>query len=71
MELVRRVLRPSETLTQGVSSAAYARAGATEQRTYDGVTHEFFGLGNLVGSAKDAEGFAVAKLKKSFGSSTM
>jgi acetyl esterase/lipase len=40
----------------------------TEQRTYDGVTHEFFGLGNLVGSAKDAEAFAVSRLKNSFGS---
>ena len=43
----------------------------TEQRTFDGVTHEFFGLGALVGSAKDAESFAVSRLKKSFGSSTM
>ena len=43
----------------------------TEQRTYDGVTHEFFGLGNLVGSAKDAQSFACSRLKKSFGTSAM
>ncbi len=44
---------------------------ATEQRTFDGVTHEFFGLGALVSSAKDAEGFATSRLKKSFGTSAM
>ena len=36
-------------------------------KNYDGVTHEFFGMGAVVPEAKDAETFAVAQLKKAFG----
>jgi acetyl esterase len=36
-------------------------------KNYDGVTHEFFGMGAVVPQAKDAEMFAVAQLKKAFG----
>ncbi|RZA00845.1 MAG: alpha/beta hydrolase, partial [Moraxellaceae bacterium] len=43
-------------------------AGVTvDSKNYDGVTHEFFGMGALVPEAKDAEGYAVAQLKKAFG----
>ena len=35
-----------------------------EQKTYDGVTHEFFGMGNVVDKAKDAEQMAADALKK-------
>lgn len=38
-----------------------------EQRTFPGVTHEFFGMGAVVRSAFDAEGFAIARLKTAFG----
>ena len=34
-------------------------------KTYDGVTHEFFGMGAVVGKAKDAEGFVSDDLKSS------
>jgi len=34
---------------------------------YDGVTHEFFGMGVVVGKAKQAEDLAVSNLKKAFG----
>jgi acetyl esterase len=37
-----------------------------EQRTYSGVTHEFFGMGNVVPQAKQAEDFAFARLSTSF-----
>lgn len=37
-----------------------------EQRTYSGVTHEFFGMGNVVPQAKQAEEFAFARLTTSF-----
>lgn len=37
-----------------------------EQRTYPGVTHEFFGMGAVVGQAKMAEDFANARLRASF-----
>ncbi len=37
-----------------------------EQKTYDGVTHEFFGMGAVLDKAKDAEGMAARALKKAF-----
>ncbi|MGZ3755355.1 MAG: alpha/beta hydrolase [Mucilaginibacter sp.] len=36
-------------------------------KNYDGVTHEFFGMGAIVPEAKDAEQFAADQLKKTFG----
>lgn len=35
-------------------------------RHYDGVTHEFFGMGAVLPKAKDAQAFASSELKKSF-----
>ena len=37
-----------------------------EQKTYDGVTHEFFGMGAVVDDAKDAMKFACSELKDAF-----
>jgi acetyl esterase len=43
-------------------------AGVTvQQKTYDGVTHEFFGMGAVVGKAMEAEQLAADALTKSFG----
>jgi len=39
----------------------------TSSKNYDGVTHEFFGMGTVVPEAKDAETYAVDQLKKAFG----
>ena len=40
-------------------------------RDYPGVTHEFFGMGNVVAKAKEAEDAVVADLMKAFaGTST-
>ena len=36
------------------------------QKTYEGVTHEFFGMGAVVGDAKDAEEWAGSRLKDAF-----
>lgn len=42
-------------------------AGVTvEQKTYQGVTHEFFGMGAVVSDAKNAETYAAERLKHSF-----
>ena len=38
----------------------------TEQRTFPGVTHEFFGMGAVVGQAKQAEDYASMRLKAAF-----
>lgn len=43
-------------------------AGVTvDSKNYDGVTHEFFGMGAIVSQAKDAEMYAVGRFKKAFG----
>ncbi|MEO6057229.1 MAG: alpha/beta hydrolase [Gemmatimonadales bacterium] len=39
----------------------------TKQKTYDGVTHEFFGMGSVLDEAKDAEQMAADGLKSAFG----
>ncbi len=38
----------------------------TEQKTYDGAAHEFFGMGTVVGEAKAAQTMAADGLKKAF-----
>ncbi|MFD0751407.1 alpha/beta hydrolase [Mucilaginibacter calamicampi] len=40
---------------------------AVDSKNYDGVTHEFFGMGAIVPQAMDAEMYAVEQLKKAFG----
>lgn len=37
-----------------------------DTKTYDGVTHEFFGMGSVVGDAKNAEEYAGSRLKDAF-----
>lgn len=39
---------------------------AVDIKNYDGVTHEFFGMGTVVPQAMDAEQYAVSQLKKAF-----
>ena len=54
--------------SEGEALAAKLRAAGVpvEQRTYPGVTHEFFGMGAVVGQAKAAEDFANMRLRASF-----
>ena len=40
------------------------------QKTYSGVTHEFFGMDAVVAKAKEAQDFAVAQLQKGFGAAS-
>ncbi|MEO5817187.1 MAG: alpha/beta hydrolase [Gemmatimonadaceae bacterium] len=40
--------------------------GTVDQKTYAGVTHEFFGMGAVLSQAKDAEAYAADALKKAF-----
>jgi len=48
-------------------AAAMREAGVdVEQRTFAGVTHEFFGLGKVVPTALEAERYAVARIQASF-----
>ena len=48
-------------------AAKLATAGVkTEHRNFEGVTHEFFGMGAVLDSAKEAVAFAAERLKGSF-----
>ena len=37
-----------------------------EQKTFPGVTHEFFGMAKVVSGAKQANDLAIARLKATF-----
>lgn len=51
--------------------AAFRKADVkVDQRVYDGVTHEFFGMAAVVDKAKQAQAFAGQQLKKAFAVST-
>ncbi|MEO7521530.1 MAG: alpha/beta hydrolase fold domain-containing protein, partial [Gemmatimonas sp.] len=39
-----------------------------ERKVYDGVAHEFFGMGAVLGKARDAQQYAGDRLKAAFGS---
>ncbi len=48
-------------------AVAMRKAGvAVEQTTFPGVTHEFFGMADVVSGAKEANALAVARLKAAF-----
>ena len=51
-----------DTLTAVLKAAG----GRVEQKTYSGVTHEFFGMGKVVRGARDANMFAVRNMKSAF-----
>jgi acetyl esterase/lipase len=49
-------------------AAALKKAGVkVEHRTYEGVTHEFFGMAAVVAKARQAQAFAGQQLKQAFG----
>ena len=52
-----------ETLAVAMKTAGVQ----VEQRTFPGVTHEFFGMGKVVRGAYDAEAYGFGKLKTAFG----
>ena len=56
----------SESIAYG--EALKAAGGKVEMMNYDGVTHEFFGMGAVVPQAVEAMGFAVAQLRAALGS---
>lgn len=57
------LLDESRTYAQKLKDAGVA----VEIREFDGVTHEFFGMGNVVDKAKQAEQNAADALKRAFG----
>ncbi len=51
-----------ETLAQALRAADVT----VEQRTFPGVTHEFFGLGQVVRGAYDAEAYGIGRVRAAF-----
>jgi acetyl esterase len=65
--IINAQIDPLRTDGELLASKLRAAGVSVEQKTYDGVTHEFFGMGVVHDKAKDAEGVAANALKKAFG----
>jgi acetyl esterase len=65
--IINAQLDPLRSDGEMLASKLRAAGVTTDQKTYEGVTHEFFGMGAVLDKAKDAEGMAANALKKAFG----
>ena len=62
--IVNAQIDPLRSDGETLAAAFEAAGGKVDQKTFPGVTHEFFGLGKVVRGAYDAELYAIGKLKK-------
>jgi acetyl esterase len=65
--IINAQIDPLRSDGEMLASKLKAAGVSADQKTYPGVTHEFFGMGVVVDKAKDAEGMAAAALQKAFG----
>ncbi|MDB5714729.1 MAG: lipase [Sphingomonadales bacterium] len=65
--IINAQIDPLRSDGETLAKAMRAAGDQVEQRTFDGVTHEFFGMGAVVRGAYDANLYAVDRLKKAFG----
>lgn len=63
MTIVNAQIDPLRSDGETLAVAVRAARGQVEQRTFPGVTHEFFGMGKVVAGAMDAETYAVGRMK--------
>ncbi len=61
------LLSEGEVLAEKLKNAG----GDVDYKIYDGVAHEFFGMGAVVGDAMAAQKYAASGLKKAFGTDTL
>lgn len=61
--IVNAQIDPLRSDGETLATAMRAAGVPVEQRTFPGVTHEFFGLGQVVRGAFDAEAYAVGRMK--------
>lgn len=66
MTVINAQIDPLRSDGDTLTSAIKAAGGKVEQKTYMGVTHEFFGMAKVVRGAKDANMYAVKRLKSEF-----
>lgn len=64
--IINAQIDPLRSDGESLAAAMRAAGDKVEQRTYPGVTHEFFGMAKVVRGAKDANDLAVARLKAAF-----
>lgn len=65
--IVNAQIDPLRSDGETLADALKAAGDKVEQRTFPGVTHEFFGMGAVVRGAYDANTYVVARLKTAFG----
>lgn len=65
--IVSAELDPLRSEGEALARQFQSAGVATEQRTYNGVTHEFFGMGAVLQEAEDAVVFAATGLMRAFG----
>ena len=65
--IVSAELDPLRSEGEALARQFQSAGVATEQRTYNGVTHEFFGMGDVLQEAEDAVLFAANGLLRAFG----
>ena len=61
--IVNAAIDPLRSDGETLATAIKAAGGQVEQRTFAGVTHEFFGMGDIVKGAADANAYADGRLK--------
>ncbi len=64
--IITAEIDPLRSSGQLLAEKLKADGVAVTYKNYEGVTHEFFGMGAVVDEAKDAVAFAARELKKSF-----
>ena len=64
--IVNAQIDPLRSDGETLADAMRAAGDKVEQRTFPGVTHEFFGMGSVVRGAYDANMYAIDRLKKAF-----
>jgi acetyl esterase/lipase len=60
-------LDPLQSEGKQLADKLQAANVSTEYRLYKGVTHEFFGMAQVIPEAKDAQAFATQRLRQAFG----
>ncbi|WP_242186773.1 alpha/beta hydrolase [Sphingomonas sp. CARO-RG-8B-R24-01] len=64
--IINAQIDPLRSDGETLATAMRAAGDTVEQRTFPGVTHEFFGMAAVVRGARDANDLAVARLKTAF-----
>ena len=64
--IINAQIDPLRSDGETLASAMRSAGDRVEQKTFPGVTHEFFGMGKVVRGAYDAENYAVTRLRTAF-----